>query len=227
MKFMDNKTFIGIFHSEETAIRKIQALKAQGYAVNDIYVVAKDEDNISMVRGRTDVDVQAVSDAEPSWLDRFMAFLSGEEPVRAALAKIGLTDEEIMSYYQDIENGSILLYVDKEYGTLHDAGSNIIETADPNLGPNPIDPTPNYGNTPPLDAGFEENEVASSLDSEPPNTSVTFGSEDDSFLSEEDRIRTDEDISQQASIEEELNEADELQTKDNNPYTNAEEDSRF
>lgn len=225
---MDNKTFIGIFHSEETAIRKIQALKAEGYAVNDIYAVAKDEDNISMVRGRTDVDVQAVSEAEPSWLDRFMAFLSGEEPVRAALTKIGLSDEEIMHYYQDIEKGSILIYVDKEYGTLHDAGSNIIETADPNLGPNPVNPSTDYGNNPPFDTrNLGQNEVASSLDSEPPNTNVTLGTEDDSFLTEEEHIRTEQDISQQASIEEELNEADELQTKDNNPYTNAEEDSRY
>lgn len=132
---MDNKTFIGTFQSENEVIRKIEELKAQGYEENDIYVVAKDENDISMVRGRTNAEVQS---ADGSWIDRFMAFLSGEEPVRGALLNMGLSESEANRYYNDIQDGSVLLYVDKEYGRLYDTGSNIVDPADENLGPDPL-----------------------------------------------------------------------------------------
>lgn len=141
---MNNKKFIGTFHTEEETIRKIQELKSQGYDAEDIYAVARDEHDISMVRGRTDVDVQA---AEGSWIDRFMAFLSGEEPVRGALRNMGLTEAECDRYYNEIDNGAILLYVDKDYGNLYAGGSSIVNEADENLGPDPLNRTGYVDNT--------------------------------------------------------------------------------
>ncbi|HZG73810.1 MAG TPA: YsnF/AvaK domain-containing protein [Chondromyces sp.] len=134
---MDNKKFIGTFNTEAEVIDKIQELKAQGYTNDDIYVVAKDEANVSIVRGRTDADVQA---AGGSWMDRFMAFLSGEDSVRGGLQNMGLSNEDIDRYYTDIQNGSILLYVDKNYGRLYDNGS-LVDKADDNLGPDPLNRT--------------------------------------------------------------------------------------
>jgi uncharacterized protein (TIGR02271 family) len=109
---MDKKV-IGVFHSEEEAIRTIEELKAQGYENSDIYAVAKDEDDISMVRGRTNVDVRS---AEGNWFDRFVSFITGEEPVREAMRNMGLSGPDMDRYYREIEDGGILLYVDKEYG---------------------------------------------------------------------------------------------------------------
>ncbi|MBS4204919.1 YsnF/AvaK domain-containing protein [Lederbergia citrea] len=138
---MDNKTFIGTFHTEEEAINKIQELKSQGYDGNDIYAIAKDDDDISMVRGRTDAEVQSTGG---NWIDRFISFLSGEEPVRGALRNMGLSDADADRYYGDIESGKILLYVDKEYGNLYASGSNIVTEADENLGPDPLNRETNY-----------------------------------------------------------------------------------
>ncbi|WHY81942.1 YsnF/AvaK domain-containing protein [Siminovitchia fortis] len=113
-----DKEIIGIFHSEEEAIRKVEELETQGYDASDIYAVAKDEDDVSMVRGRTNIDVKSKGG---NWFDRFVGFITGEEPVREALHNAGLDGPEMDDYYHEIDNGGILLYVDKEYGRIHDS----------------------------------------------------------------------------------------------------------
>ncbi|MEK3888159.1 general stress protein [Bacillus sp. FSL K6-3431] len=202
---MDKKKFIGTFPTEEEAFLKIQELKIQGYEADDIYAVAQGEKEISMLRGQTDVDVQSSEEVDVGWLDKFIAFLSGEEPVREALEKMGASDAEVKRYYQEIQNGNILLYVDKDYGVLYASGANIVKPADPNLGPNPLNP--------PLDPSTQVNNTGS-----------------ESYMSEEERlnVQTDTDISQQARIDKEQKEkGDELQTGDDNPYTNADKNNRF
>ena len=69
-----------------------------------------------------------------------MAFLSGDEPVRAAFTNMGFTEEESSRYYNEVKNGNILLYVDREYDNLfYDSQTEIINgTPDPNLGSNLI-----------------------------------------------------------------------------------------
>lgn len=113
---MADKTFIGVYYSETELVEKIAELKTQGYSEDDVYVVAKNEDDISMVRGKTGAEVQS---AGGSWMDRFMAFMTGEEPVRGAFRNMGLSDEEMDRYYQEVQNGGFLLYVDRDYGSLY------------------------------------------------------------------------------------------------------------
>ncbi|HSI67718.1 MAG TPA: general stress protein, partial [Planococcus sp. (in: firmicutes)] len=108
----DNK-FMGTFDSETEVLRKIEEMKAQGAAESDMYVMANDEDQISMVRGRTDVDYKS---SEGNWMDKFMGFLSGNDSVRQAFSGMGVDEEEADRYYQEVQNGKILLFVDKEYG---------------------------------------------------------------------------------------------------------------
>lgn len=114
---MANKKYIGSFRTEQEVIDKINELKLEGYVEEDIYVVSNDKESLSIVRGQTDVDLSTV---EGNWLDKFMAFMSGDEPVRAAFLNMGFTDEESDRYYNEVKSGSILLYVDKEYGTIYD-----------------------------------------------------------------------------------------------------------
>ncbi|WP_262380980.1 YsnF/AvaK domain-containing protein [Bacillus infantis] len=111
----DNKKFIGVFDTQEEAIKKIDDLKLQGYGESDIYAVAKDADDISMVRGRTGAEVEGTDADSSTWLDKFMSFLTGEDEVRGGMQNMGLTDEESDRYYSDIQAGKILLYVDKDY----------------------------------------------------------------------------------------------------------------
>ncbi|PSL34304.1 uncharacterized protein (TIGR02271 family) [Planomicrobium soli] len=107
----DNK-FMGTFDTEQEVLRKIEELKAQGATEDHMYVMARDEDQLSMVRGRTDVDYKA---AEVGWKDKFMGFLSGNEPVRQAFAGMGVDEHEADRYYHEVQNGKILLFVDRDY----------------------------------------------------------------------------------------------------------------
>ena len=114
---MADKKYVGSFRTEQAVLDKINELKLEGYVEDDIYVVTNDKDSLSIVRGQTDVDLTSV---DGNWLDKFMAFISGDEPVRAAFLNMGFTDEEAERYYSEVKNGGILLYVDKEYGTIYD-----------------------------------------------------------------------------------------------------------
>ncbi|WP_411748000.1 general stress protein, partial [Psychrobacillus psychrotolerans] len=95
---MANKKYIGSFRTEQEVIDKINELKLEGYVEEDIYVVSNDKESLSIVRGQTDVDLSTV---EGNWLDKFMAFMSGDEPVRAAFLNMGFTDEESDRYYNE------------------------------------------------------------------------------------------------------------------------------
>jgi uncharacterized protein (TIGR02271 family) len=132
---MADKRFVGTFQTEHEVLNKIDELKTEGYSEEDIYVVTNDEDSLSIVRGQTDVDLES---PEGNWLDRFIAFISGDEPVRTAFNDMGLTEEESTRYYNEVKNGSILLYVDQEYGrTTYDRQTEFLENySDPNLGSN-------------------------------------------------------------------------------------------
>lgn len=110
---MANNKFMGTFDSETEVLRKIEELKTQGSREEDMYVMARDKDQISMVRGRTDVDYKS---SDGNWMDKFMGFLSGDEPTRQAFSGMGVDEAEADRYYNEVQNGKILLFVDREYG---------------------------------------------------------------------------------------------------------------
>lgn len=114
---MANNKFMGTFDSETEVLRKIEELKAQGSSENDMFVMARDKDQISMVRGRTDVDYKS---SEGNWMDKFKGFLSGDEPTREAFSGMGLDSQETDRYYQEVQNGKILLFVDREFGASYE-----------------------------------------------------------------------------------------------------------
>lgn len=123
----NDKKYIGTYYSEQELLGKIDNLKAEGYGEHDLYVVANDEDKVSMVRGRTDVEL--TSPEHTSWIDKFKSFLMGEEPVRGALSGMGFSDEDTSRYYAEAQKGGILLFADRDYdggsviGADHHAGT--------------------------------------------------------------------------------------------------------
>ncbi|WJY26203.1 general stress protein [Sporosarcina trichiuri] len=118
-----NREFAGIFESETELLEKINELHRMGIAEENMYVVTKDKEDVSIVRGRTDAEIQ---ETEASWWDRFTSFLSDEQPARKALHRMDLTEDEADRYIAAVENGSFLLYVDKgDFWDMadHDAGN--------------------------------------------------------------------------------------------------------
>lgn len=147
---MSNKKYIGNFKSEHEVLDKIDEMRVQGFSEDDMYIVTNDADSLSMVQGRTDVDLQS---SEGNWMDRFKAFMSGDEPVKAAFTNMGFSSEETERYYNEVKRGGILLYVDREYNhstTQYDAGLESNQL-DENFGSNltvdhSVDPVDNAAN---------------------------------------------------------------------------------
>ena len=114
---MEDKKFIGMYHNDSELMTKIDDLKNQGIAGENIYVIAQDESDVTMFQGMKYGDVQTTPD---SWFDRFLNFLTGENHVRSMLREVDVPDSDMDNYYNEILNGGKLLYVDEgEINTLH------------------------------------------------------------------------------------------------------------
>ena len=107
---MKQKEFVGTYYSIDTVFHKIVELTSQGYAESDIYAITQEQDNISMLQGKTDIDLSGGD--EDNWMDRFKVFLSGEEPLFHELKKMGFSEEDAQKYTNEVKDGGINLFVD-------------------------------------------------------------------------------------------------------------------
>jgi len=103
---------IEVFDDELSLLKRITELELLGYEEQDMYVIASKNEDISMVKGSTDVLIK--EDDESIW-DRFKSFLSGEDSVIDALNRLELSEEEKKSYYDEVKNGKLVLLVDPNY----------------------------------------------------------------------------------------------------------------
>lgn len=107
---MNNKRYIGMYFNETELMNRVQELKNEGWPEENIYVVVKNDDQLTMLRSRTDAEVKS---ADGSWWDRFMGFISGEDHVHRMVDNLDFGPGETERYYQEIDQGGMLLYVDK------------------------------------------------------------------------------------------------------------------
>ena len=113
---------IEVFHDQLEAIVRIKELKNLGYKEEDMYIIAGEENNISMLRGSTDI---MIKEEEGSLRDRFRSFLKGQDSITDAFTRMRLSDEDKDFYHNEVKNGKIILYIDKDYGSyyeLHEDG---------------------------------------------------------------------------------------------------------
>ena len=66
-----------------------------------------------MLQGETNIDLIG---GDPNWFERFKVYLSGTESVLAELNRMEFSDAESKTYFDEVKNGSIVLFMDKEYG---------------------------------------------------------------------------------------------------------------
>ncbi|MBT2570009.1 YsnF/AvaK domain-containing protein [Planococcus sp. ISL-110] len=114
---MTNKetTLIQAYDVQAEVLHKISELKAQGYQEEDMYVIAKHDEQLSMVQGQTDVHLNTQEDED--MMSKFKSFISGEDSTRDAFTQMGLASSEADEYYRQVENGKLVLYVNSDYGT--------------------------------------------------------------------------------------------------------------
>lgn len=112
---MTNKetALIQAYDIQAEVLHKIGELKAQGYKEEDMYVIAKHDDQLSMVQGQTDVHLNTQDDEDI--MGKFKSFISGEDSTRDAFKQMGLGTTEADEYYRHVENGKLVLYVNSNY----------------------------------------------------------------------------------------------------------------
>lgn len=103
---------IELYDDEIKLLNRIEELKESGYEESDMYIISGEDQNLSMVRGMTEVIIK--EDDDSIW-DRFKSFLSGEDSIVDAFNRMNISDEDRDFYYDQVRDGKILLYVDREY----------------------------------------------------------------------------------------------------------------
>ena len=138
----NDKRFIGTFTTEEELFDKIREVKATGVSDDNIYVLAKNEDHVKMVKSRTDAEIKTTNE---SWMDKFMDFMTGEDHIHHLFHDLNVSEQEKERYSQELNNGKMVLYVDEgEINVLQRDNSDRYglntPSTDPNLGANALAP---------------------------------------------------------------------------------------
>lgn len=107
---MSNRRFVDTYKDEAALVSKIEQLSQDGYDEKDLYVVAKNEDNVSLVKRNTDAKIE---EASASWMQKFAGVAEGEQEVKRALLDLGLADDDVNRAYGDILNGGYALILDE------------------------------------------------------------------------------------------------------------------
>lgn len=105
---------IELFDREIEVVNRVNILTQQGYREEDMYIITDDDNEVSILRGLTDI---VIKEEEDSIWDRFKSFFKGEDTITEAFKRLDIDDEEGEYYKEKIEEGKYLLFVDKEYGS--------------------------------------------------------------------------------------------------------------
>ncbi|MFC3039393.1 general stress protein [Virgibacillus xinjiangensis] len=112
---------VGTYEQEEEVLEKLRDLKGQGYKESEVFVMTKNKEDISLVRGTTDTVVQTKE--EESWKDKFKHFLVGDDPIRDTLQDMGYDDQQAAVFYDQADSGSLVLFVDQSIPELEERNS--------------------------------------------------------------------------------------------------------
>lgn len=107
---MSKRRFVDTYKDEAALVSKIEQLSQDGYDEKDLYVVARDEDQVSLVKRTTDAKVE---EASASWMQKFAGVAEGEQEVKRALLDLGLADDDVNQAYGDILDGGYVLIIDE------------------------------------------------------------------------------------------------------------------
>lgn len=107
---MSKRRFVDTYQDEAALVAKIDQLTEEGYDESDVFVVAKDQDDVSLVKRKTDAKVE---EASANWMQKFTGVAEGEEEVKRALLDLGLADDDVNRAYGDILNGGYALILDE------------------------------------------------------------------------------------------------------------------
>lgn len=101
---------VGLFDAQAQVLIQIGELRAKGHEEENLYLVAKRDEQIPLLIEHTSVHVD--TEDRDNFKGKFIAFLSGEDITKDAFNRMGLDADETDYYFQQVEAGKLLLYTD-------------------------------------------------------------------------------------------------------------------
>ena len=130
------KTFIGSFPNHERLLSKIMELKHEGVEEQDLYIVMKDDLAIDELRSSV---LQEGEDSPYNLFNHFMGFLAGEQNVRRLLKDSGFSENEAKHYFDAVQDGALLLYMNGKLKKDHSSEPIAVERQYEGYKPIPLD----------------------------------------------------------------------------------------
>lgn len=106
-----NKIF-GFFNGQIEVQDKIDELRNGGYPSDNMYVIAKDNEQINGLRSYSEAHFSTEQDGD--WIDKFKDMFSGDFSLKNVFEEMGFSREEAEEYNRRIEQGEIFLFADDE-----------------------------------------------------------------------------------------------------------------
>ena len=110
----DKAPNIEVYEREIEVINRVNILNQEGYKDEDMYIITADDNDVSILKGLTDI---VIKEEEDSVWDRFKSFFRGEDTISDAFKRLGIDEEKRDYYKKEVHQGKYLLFVDKGYGS--------------------------------------------------------------------------------------------------------------
>jgi hypothetical protein len=101
---------IEVARTEEEIYEKLEELKTEGYAENDIHVISKDRSHMHTLNRHSEVSTHEAG----TIMDKFKSWFTGEDYVVEGLRKLDLNENERNRFAQDVASGGFVLYTDHD-----------------------------------------------------------------------------------------------------------------
>ncbi|WP_068775457.1 general stress protein [Paenibacillus sp. FJAT-26967] len=109
------ETKVRLASNEEQALREVKNLQAEGYNLDEIYVLTHDSDRTEGVAEMTNTNEIGVS--EEGFMNAVAnLFRSKGDELRAKIESLGLSESEANTYEKELDKGKILViaYTDRD-----------------------------------------------------------------------------------------------------------------
>ncbi|ARJ39204.1 hypothetical protein CSV71_15105 [Sporosarcina sp. P21c] len=153
---MANKQYEGTFHSVDNVRYKITELEAKGFKKHHICVVSNVRDDLKVLE--SDPEIEIIGIQEGSVWDHTRRLFNSKDEMLTIFIKMGFTKLESKTFYNDLKEGGIALFVDQltdeeraqsvdPHDSAHqqtDSGENLDSNPNGEVG-NPIPNSPRIG----------------------------------------------------------------------------------
>ncbi|PID14721.1 hypothetical protein CSV63_11550 [Sporosarcina sp. P34] len=108
---MATKQYAGTFHSVDNVLYKITELEAKGFKKHHMCVVSNVRDDLKVLESDSDIEIIGIQ--EGSLWDHTRRLFNSKDEMLTIFIKMGFTKLESKTFYTDLKEGGIALFVDQ------------------------------------------------------------------------------------------------------------------